>query len=145
MQSLNRVENIILAVDGWPFSALYRMALAFGLFAVWTRLYGKGGGGMLAAAFLLTLLLLRYIPAVIRRIVPFSSTLKMMWMDRRETGRKYDSYEWRKLFWSGLGFAAYVLYFGDFERPKMALTLACVCAGFAGIIIYRFGSVKSRH
>jgi len=35
---------------------------------------------------------------VLRRVLPFSREVKTVWAERRALARRYDSYQWRKLF-----------------------------------------------
>ena len=59
------------------------------------------------ALFLALLIGLRVGPAVLRKVLPFSAEAKQIWLDRRQIAKKYDSYQWQKLFWVGLGLLPY--------------------------------------
>ena len=145
MSKLNPLERILVAVDELPGSAVFRIAIGFAMFLLWSRFDVRDSPWVLPVFFLSGLLLLRLIPGVIRVTVPFSREVKRRWMVRRELGRKYDSYEWRKLFWIGLGLAGYVVLYKDFAPLKVALTGACLLSGAAGALVYqRFESNPAR-
>ena len=79
-------------------------------------LLGSDGSDWTLVPFLLlVLLLLRVVPAVVRKVVPFSAELREAWSVRRRTAKLYDSYQWRKLMWIGAGLALYVAVSGQYS------------------------------
>lgn len=65
--------------------------------------------------------MLRLVPAVLRRIFPFSSEAKDLWFQRRNLGKRYDSYQWQKLFWLGLGMLPYAFRRGHRKGDEASL------------------------
>jgi hypothetical protein len=58
--------------------------------------------------FAICLLLLRVVPAVIRKAFPFPPHLQETWGRRRQIAKKFDSYQWRKLLWISFGFGMFL-------------------------------------
>jgi len=69
-------------------------------------------GWSLACFFLAGLFLLRLVPAILRRLLPFSAETQEVWRERRKLGKRYDSYQLRKLLWIGVGIGLNVLFSG---------------------------------
>ena len=69
--------------------------------------------------------------------MPFSAEAKQIWLDRRQIAKKYDSYQWQKLFWVGLGLLPYALTGGGLKAGEMVLTAICLIGGGAGLLIWR--------
>jgi len=80
---------------------------------------------------------LRVGPAVLRKLLPFSAEAKQIWLDRRQIAKKYDSYQWQKLFWVGLGLLPYANAGGGLKAGEMVLTAICLIRGCAGLLIWR--------
>jgi len=122
-----------------PWQPLYLSMIGFVLIPVVRQLpYDDGSGWPLVASLLAMLVGLRVIPAAVRKVVPFSAQLQAEWFNRRRTAKRYDSYQWRKLLWVGVGLGLYLIVF---ERPMgaaaAALALGCVICGSAGTVAWR--------
>jgi hypothetical protein len=89
--------------------------------------------GLLLPFLLAILLMLRVAPVLIRRLVPFSDWAQRTWAERRELSRRYDSYQWRKLLWVGLGLALYVALSWEATSLRIAISLTCILAGALGL------------
>ena len=77
------------------------------------------------ACFLLAgLFLLRLVPAALRRLLPFSTETQDVWRERRRLGKRYDSYQWRKLLWIGLGISLNVLFSHSAESGGVEAVVA---------------------
>ncbi len=102
------------AVSAW------RLACAF------RRLFARLSGGsdqiwIDLVLFLALLIGLRVVPAVLRELLPFSAEAKQIWFDRRQIAKRYDSYQWQKLFWVGLGLLPYAVN-GGLRTGEAVLT-----------------------
>jgi hypothetical protein len=108
-----RVVRVVAVVnplaDAWTMSA-YALAMLFG-----------------AKAF----------AAVLRRIVPASTVVRTHWEWRRTLARHYDSYQWRKLLWFGIGIMMADAPRWPHTTAPLALGLACIAAGVAAEIVWR--------
>jgi len=134
------MERLLLALEERPWNAVYRMAIGFSAFLLYWRLYGFHASGWSLACFLLAgLFLLRLVPAVLRRLLPFSAETQEVWRERRRLGKRYDSYQWRKLLWIGLGIGLSVLLSPSMERGTVGVAAALLffIPGLAGWIAWR--------
>src|SRR6185503_18005416 len=95
-------ERMVLSLETPPWDSLYRAVIGACLMP---GFYQVAGGDYslwkLFGFFLVVLVALRLVPGMLRRVLPFSREVKSVWADRRTLARRYDSYQWRKLF--GLG------------------------------------------
>ena len=133
-------ERLLLALEERPWNVVYRMAIGFSAFPLYRGLYGFHASGWSLACFLLAgLFLLRLVPAVLRRLLPFSAETQDVWRERRRLGKRYDSYQWRKLLWIGLGIGLSVLLSHSTERGTVGVVTALLflVPGLAGWIAWR--------
>jgi hypothetical protein len=86
--------------------------------------------------FVALLLGLRVGPAVLRLVLPFSAEAKEIWSERRFLAKRYDSYQWQKLFWLGLGMLPYVVAARGTRLGELAVTGLCLIAGGVGQLIW---------
>jgi hypothetical protein len=82
------------------------------------------------------LVLLRVVPAVLRLALPFSGEAKQIWLERRFLAKRYDSYQWQKLFWIGLGLLLFAIAAGGASVAELVVTLACLVGGSLGLWIW---------
>jgi hypothetical protein len=132
------MEEVLRKAQDPPWEAVLRMTIGFLLLpivAVWHD--GRAGGGGLLLGFLLVLIMLRVLPAVARRVIPFSADLQQHWFMRRQLAKRYDSYQWQKLFWFGIGLTIYLLLFDDRGTVEMLLASACLVGGGLGVLLWR--------
>jgi hypothetical protein len=124
------VDKFLLGLDEGAFGALYRVLIGFAVIPGMRLLLGSDGSDWTLVPFLLSVLgLLRAVPALIRKVVPFSAELLEAWYVRRRMAKFYDSYQWRKLMWIGVGLALYVAVSGRHRPVHIALTLFCLVTG----------------
>jgi len=132
-------ERILVLLEQPPWSALYRMGVGIVMVPLFSRLSGGDASGWwFVVWFVGTLFALRLIPAVLRKILPFSSSTKALWYKRRQDAKRYDSYQWTKLFWIGIGLAGYVLVWGEPSSIGGAVAIFCIVSGGLGYI-FRVG------
>src|SRR6476646_7114347 len=100
----NAIERVLLRLESAPFHALYRVLIGLLVLpahrAVWPA---DPPAWSLPLVILVALGLLRVIPALARKVMPFSPQTRTLWAERRLRGKRYDSYQWRKTLWIGLG------------------------------------------
>jgi hypothetical protein len=139
------MERLIVKLDERPWHAVYRVALGSAIIPAWRLLFGaEPSRETLVVFFLGVLIALRVLPVVIRKALPFSASAREVWAKRREIGKKYDSYQWQKLFWIGLGLGVYVLLTREDRRAVLFLTMGCLIGGVAGVAAWnrRSGTLK---
>jgi hypothetical protein len=131
-------ERILVDLDTGPPGAVSRVALGLcippalrmlssGAHRIWIDL----------VLFLALLIGLRVIPAVLRKLLPFSPEAKQIWSDRRQIAKRYDSYQWQKLFWVGLGLSPYSAVNGGLRTGEALLMVICLIGGGVGLLIWR--------
>ena len=149
MTNLNPLEQILVRLDRDPWGALYRFAVGMLTFNAWDRWGTRAATWLLLPFLAVALLLLRVAPAICRAVLPFSNRAREIWLYQRNIGRFYDSYQWQKLFWIGLGMAvqlglAWRLNTSGVQHPlKIWLAAGCLLSGASGMIIYR-GIIRKR-
>jgi len=138
-------ERITLRIEQYPWSGFYRIGLGCVLPLLYCRISSKGvSEWFLVLWFLSCLFALRLFPAVLRNVFPFSKEVKGIWAERREIAKRYDSYQWRKLIWFGIGMACYVVLSGTWNAVVVALTAFCVLGGGIGVFVWRKRSVAEK-
>jgi hypothetical protein len=123
--------------EGAP-GTLFRVAIGFATVPALRGLLGKQKPDWALLPGVLTmLLLLRAVPAMIRKVIPFSQAVQIIWWNRRQLAKRYDSYQWRKLFWIGTGMAIYAASTADFSSSSILIFSFCILAGAAGLVRWR--------
>jgi hypothetical protein len=126
-------EGLLQMLEKQPWSSLYRVAIGLAVPPTLVLLAGKGhSAGLLIPFFFAVLLGLRAVPVALRRLLPFSRELQEFWAERRFLAKRYDSYQWQKLFWIGLGLALATLVTDGFGSAGVTFSLSCVLAGALG-------------
>jgi hypothetical protein len=136
--SLTPAERIIAGLDDYPLMAIWRIALGF-LFPLLyqLKLSAHTSQWSVVVWFLILLLCLRLVPVLLRKLVPFSSGLMVTWEQRRSLAKIYDSYQWAKLIWFGLGIALYMSILGGWNEMWGLLVLFSVLGGGCGLAIWQ--------
>lgn len=136
-EHMESLERLIIGLDSWPWNAVSRLALGLGIPPVFRALSGEGNSLLIAfALFIGLLIVLRVVPAVVRRVLPFSVKAKEIWRDRRNIAKVHDSYQWQKLFWIGLGLLPYAVVGDGLRYDEMAVMLFCLIGGAAGLVVW---------
>jgi hypothetical protein len=131
-------ERYLVELDSGPSSAVSRVTLGLCIPPVFRALSGGRDQIWIDLVLFLALLIgLRVIPAVLRKVLPFSAEAKQVWSDRRQIAKLHDSYQWQKLFWVGLGLLPYAAVGGGLKAGEMVLTAICLIGGAAGLLIWR--------
>lgn len=132
------MEQLLISLENRPWDILYRAALGFVALAVFARLRGGSRSEwLLGAALLAGLLALRVVPAVVRRLLPFSEATRQVWSERRQLAKRYDSYQWRKLLGFGVGLVLYIVISQQFSSSRIVVSGACMVCGFIGTMKWR--------
>jgi len=134
------VERLLVGLEGRPWDLLYRAVIGFATLFLASRLRivnGSESGWVLVPVLLAVLLALRVIPVVVRKLVPFSKIAQEVWVQRRTIAKRYDSYQWQKLFGFGIGLALYTAFSGQLSTSRIALSTVCLLCGALGMIRWR--------
>jgi hypothetical protein len=135
---MQHLERYFVELDSGPSGAVSRVALGLCIPPVFRPLSGDVDRIWIDLALFLALLIgLRVGPAVLRKVLPFSTEAKQIWFDRRQIAKLHDSYQWQKLFWVGLGLSPYAAAGGGLRTDEWVLTAICLIGGGAGLLIWR--------
>lgn len=135
---LGALERSVLSVERFPWSAIYRTAVGYWMLPLFLHLSAKDDPGWSVLPWFVALLLtIRLLAAVLRKLLPFSKEVTAAWAERRVLAKRFDSYQWRKLFWFGVGLAAYSASSGKLAWPTAALTAFCLIGGALGFLAWR--------
>jgi hypothetical protein len=131
-------DRLFVALDEPPAAQLSRLAFGSAVVPLWTLLAGDGAPGWtLVPFFLFSLAMLRVAPLGIRMVVPFADGTKSVWAARRQLAKRYDSYQWQKMLWIGLGMLASSVMTGERGVVVLSLAAICVVSGAAGAVVWR--------
>ena len=129
--------KLILGLETLPWNILYRVAIGYGVMPAAMMVHGATPApSQLFIALLVVLVSLRIIPGVLRRVLPFGRDVKNVWAERRALAKRYDSYQWQKLFGIGVGWAAYLFLHRRTSGAPVALAAACVVSGAIGMMFW---------
>ena len=132
-------ERALVALDRGAVGALYRVGVGFLIVPAWSYAIGRSESGWSLIAFVVGVLLaLRVVPAVLRKVLPLSGAIRTVWADRRQMAKRFDSYQWQKLLWIGIGLALYAWQSGRRVPALLPLTGACLVTGAVGFVIWRY-------
>jgi hypothetical protein len=139
-------ESILLALDVGVPGAAYRTLLGASVLPLARALFGAEPPAVRLSLLLLFLLVsLRVGTAVARKVIPASPMLKEAWSVRRRTAKYFDSYQWRKLFWFGLGLALYAMASASVAPHAALVTAFCLAAGAAGMFRWRMVAASPKY
>lgn len=139
---MKSLERFVVDLDGWPWDALRRIALGVVIPPVFRLISGEQSSVWISLFLFIGLLaMMRLLLALMRRVLPFSYETKEIWKERRFIAKRYDSYQWQKLFWIGLGLLSHVLFGNGLNRGEWFVTLFCLVGGGAGLYVWRKISV----
>lgn len=131
---LKSFEKILLGVDTGVPGAVWRMVIGATILAAQQWVFGvQSGPKYTIPLFLCALISVRFATLVARRVVRVSPEVTKIWTIRRQYAKLYDSYQWRKLFWIGLGMACYFAISGRHPIEWVILCSSCLGAGLVGI------------
>jgi hypothetical protein len=135
--TFSQMGKLILGLETLPWNILYRVAIGYGVMPIAIFLHGATPSlSQLFLVLLAILLSLRIVPGVLRRVMPVSRDVKAVWAERRALAKRYDSYQWQKLFGIGVGWAAYLFLHRRTSGAPVALAAACVVAGAVGLMFW---------
>ena len=123
------MEKVLVNLDiGIP-GALLRVVLGALFVPVVETLRPGAGLGTLSALLIVALFAVKVAAAAGRKAVPASTGVRAHWEWRRNLARYYDSYQWRKLVWFGIGIVIGAATASPGTRQQWILGLVCAAAG----------------
>ena len=131
------LDNVYINADTGVTGALLRIVLGIFLVRAVALMNPPAGPWMMSAYLLAMLFAIKVIAAVSRRVMPVSAHVRSHWEWRRTLARYYDSYQWRKLLWFGIGIMAGNAPYRRVTTAQWVLGLTCVAAGGAAETVWR--------
>src|SRR5262245_24255703 len=130
---MKAIERFLVNLDDTPWSAVHRIAVGLGIPPIFRALsVNTNYVSVSLLAFIVLLVVLRLVPAVLRRSLPFSLEAKKTWAERRNNAKQFDSYQWQKLFWIGVGMVPWAFVGNGLTKGELLLALACLIGGSGG-------------
>lgn len=133
--SMSFYERCLVLLDEYPLSICIRVGIGSSLpFVLRQMCNDKQPVWCTTGLFLGILFMLRLGPAVSRRLLPFSTEAHLIWAERRQLAKRFDSYQWQKLFWMGIGMAGYAMISGNVGNAIGMLIAFCLIGGGLGVL-----------
>ena len=127
---MTTLDRALISIDRSPLDAVLRALLGFVCIPLLSLLHQDvRSGWILTIGLLLLMLSLRIVPAFVRKLLPLSHDVKAVWSERRQIAKRYDSFQWQKLFFIGLGLAGYMLVSRELLTSTIAVSSFCVLFG----------------
>jgi len=132
---MTTLDRALISIDRSPLDAVLRALLGFACIPL-LSLFGQDvrSAWVLTIALLLLMLSLRMVPVFLRRLLPLSPEVTAVWAERRQIAKRYDSFQWQKLFFIGLGLAGYMLVSRELLTSAIAVSSFCVLFGAIGLV-----------
>ncbi len=134
---MSPLEQFVVSLDEWPGGAILRIVLGLATPPlIHTLSVGHDSIWLSVALFFWFLAMIRVVTALLRRAIPFSLQAKTIWAERRNLARQHDSYQWRKLFWIGLGLLLNAAVSNSLTYGLLVVTFFCLIGGSAGLFAW---------
>ena len=135
---MSSLERFLVRLDSGIWGAISRVVLGLAMLPAFRALSGgRDQIWITLALFFGVLMALRVAPAMLRRALPFSDEARKIWAERRNIAKQHDSYQWRKLFWIGLGLLPYAIIGDGLTSGELAVILICLVGGGVGLLLWR--------
>jgi len=142
---MTTLDKVLVSIDRRPFDGLLRALIGFVAIPVLSFLRLDIRSNFTLIIGLLSLLLsLRIVPVFLRKLLPLSSEVKAVWSERRQVAKRYDSFQWQKLFYVGIGLACYMLVSRELQTSSIAVSAFCVLFGAIGIVSWYMQASRVR-
>ena len=137
-RQMQSMEKQLLRIEQRPWNAIYRVVIGVCIPEIFRFLFRADGPPLALVLFLLGMIgTLRIVPAILRRLLPFSAEAHVAWARRRMLAKRYDSYQWQKLFWIGLGVAFDAALSARYQNSSIVLASVCLIPGVVGLVVWR--------
>ena len=131
------LEKVLINLDIGAPGAFLRIVLGILFVPAIEVVHPETGLGTLSASLLALLFAIKVLAAVARRVSSASAVVRSHWEWRRNLARHYDSYQWRKLLWFGVGIMIGGAVDWPGTRAQWILGVVCAVAGSAAEILWR--------
>jgi hypothetical protein len=132
------LERLSFTLDRPAYAGLIRVVTGYLLPPVLAAMASDFQDAYLPLCFVSILAAYRLFPLLLRKSLPFGDSARAFWTDRRRLAKRFDSYQWQKLFWFGLGLLLYRLHSGNGSDTLRILIYLTVGPGALGTVIWRY-------
>ena len=133
--TLSSLESLLGKATQPPWFGFYLIPTGYLVVPAFHTTFGPAGPAWALVAVLLCLLLgLRVGAALLRRRLPVPRTVANAWTQNRILAKRYDSYQWQKLFWIGVGILIYALPLAGSQVTPIGLAFTCLASGGLGVL-----------
>ena len=138
-------DRALSSIDRSPLDAVLRALLGFVCIPLLSLLRQDVRSVWIVAIGLLLLMFsLRIVPVFMRKLLPLSPEVKAVWSERRNIAKRYDSFQWQKLFFIGLGLVCYMAISREFLTSTVAVSGFCIVFGAIALIRWHTQLSKAR-
>ena len=134
---MSMLERILTRLDVGVPGAVLRIALGLLLVPALQVLRHEPDSWTVVVSLLVMLFAVKVVGAVGRRMVPATEVVRSNWAWRRNLASNYDSYQWRKLLWIGIGLMVGAALGTPGTRIQWVLGAVCVLAGGNAEVLWR--------
>ena len=132
---MTTLDRALISMDRRPFDAVLRALLGFACIPILSLLrQDVRSAWVLTIGLLVLMLSLRIVPVFLRKLLPWSPKVKAVWDERRQIAKRYDSFQWQKLVFIGLGLACYMLVSQELLTSAIPVSGFCVLFGVIGLV-----------
>jgi hypothetical protein len=131
---MTTLDSFLISIDRSPVDAVLRALLGFACIPFLTLLrQDVRSVRVLTIGLLLLMFSLRIVPVFLRKLLPLSAEVNAVWSERRQIAKRYDSFQWQKLFFVGLGMTCYMLVSQESLPSIVAVSSFCILFGAVGL------------
>ncbi|SRR6266568_3482769 len=143
---MTTLDKVLVSIDRSPLDGVLRALIGFVSIPVLSLLRQDVRSGWTLTIGLISLMLsLRIVPLFMRKLLPLSPEVMAVWSERRQIAKRYDSFQWQKLFYTGIGLACYTLVSRELLTSSIAASGFCVLFGAIGIVRWYTQASKVRN
>jgi fatty acid desaturase len=136
--TMSRFDELIMRLDLFPLGAIWRTLVGYVMIPAATFIGIDVRPWWRLVPFILGFLIaIRITFGLIRKAVPFSAAIQNVWSERRVMAKRYDSFQWQKFLWFGIGLMAYMFLSRDRNIQQLIVSLACTLCGVLGFVRWR--------
>ena len=142
---MTTLDRTLISIDRTPFDAVLRALLGFVCIPLLSFLHQDVRSAWIVTISLLLLMFsLRVVPVFLRKLLPLSPEVKAVWSERRQIAKRFDSFQWQKLFFVGLGLAGYMMVSRKLLTSTVAVSSFCILTGAIGLVRWYMQASKVR-
>jgi hypothetical protein len=137
-ENLRAHERLLVLIERSPWRELYRIAIGYAMMPLFFWWFGTHENDWaIFVWFSGVLVSIRVVPMVLRKVLLSQSGVHVVWAEQRRMAKRFDSYQWQKLLWIGIGLMVYSLVSGRFSGVVGAVVILSLISGGLGLVVWR--------